>query len=711
MKWLILVMMTLLYGCGNQSVTPVRPDQSVNRMIVRFTAGPGKSVGKSLGMPVENEFQHLGMATVIVPNGMTEDDVRATYGSSVDIVEKDSAISMNSLTPNDQFFASYEWDMLKINMPSAWTITQGSAGIIVGVVDTGINAAHPDLVSNWSGYWFDAVSGKVTPYDDNGHGTHVSGTIGAKGNNGIGVAGVSWNSKIASCKAFDAAGNGTTSAAIACINYFYSLRANGVNIVAVNESWGNTVYSAAMASAIAAGPTILHVAAAGNSSANNDISPNYPASLPYPNVISVAATNSADGLSYYSNYGSRTTVIGAPGDSILSTYGTGYLALSGTSMATPHVTGAIAEVAASNPTMTSDAIRNVILSSGDTQLGLSNTVTGKRLNVATALACNNKPLIAVKSIDNNNYQVISVNCSTPIGPVTMKTPKGTSTLANSSGIVTFSYTPTGTETLTFSSTTGTTSINVSVPTLSVSMPKLTVGTSVSIPLVATGGTAPYTFSGVIPPGMSILGSVLGGAPTVVGTTSGSLTVTDAKGMTYTLQESYVVNAKVAPLVSSVPALIPCTKGVTLSYQLVVTGGTQPYAFTGTVPTGMSLSSSGLLAGKPSSTALTFSPVKVTDASGQILSISIGLMPTLDAPLNNFSLPAFKVGVAVSIQVVADNLTGPYVYSGMLPPGLVISTTGLITGKPTTVGTGNAIITTIDSNKDTVMKVLSYSVSK
>lgn len=265
-------------------------------------------------------------------------------------------------TPTDPIF-KYQWPLQTIAAPRAWNLTTGSEDALVMVSDTGIDLTHPDLVGNlWvnqreipgnakdddqNGYTDDihgmnAITGSGDPQDDQGHGTHVAGIIGAVGNNNIGMSGVAWRVRLIAGKFLGRTGSGSVANAVKTINYAISLRKAGYNLVAINASWGAPAHSAVLLDAVkaAADAGILIVAAAGNSSSNNDRFSFYPASYAAPNVIAVASSDSVGRLSSFSNYGERSVHLAAPGDSIYSTIRGGkYGVKSGTSMAAPYVSG------------------------------------------------------------------------------------------------------------------------------------------------------------------------------------------------------------------------------------------------------------------------------------------------------------------------------------------------------------------------------------
>ncbi len=232
---------------------------------------------------------------------------------------------------------------------------------------------------------WDFVHNDNDPYDDNGHGTHVAGTMGALGNNGLGVAGINWKIQLAALKTLDVSGGGSTVDAASALDY--AVR-QGIRIS--NNSWGGGAYSSVLASAIGNARAAGHVfvAAAGNDGRNLDASPYYPASYGLDNVVAVASSDRYDGLSGFSNYGPRSVDLAAPGSSILSTLqGGGYGLKSGTSMAAPHVAGAIALVWSAYPTLDYRSVIARILGNVDRTASLSGKVaTSGRLNVDRALS-------------------------------------------------------------------------------------------------------------------------------------------------------------------------------------------------------------------------------------------------------------------------------------------------------------------------------------
>lgn len=315
-----------------------------------------------------------------------------------------------TVIPNDTYWSNL-WGMTNIKAPQAWDTYTGDANFVVAIIDTGINRNHPDLAANiWTNpneiagngidddgngyvddiYGWDWAYNDSDPMDGHGHGSHTAGTVGAVGNNGLGVVGVNWNVKLMALKFLNDSGSGSTSGAISAVNYAVN---KGVKVS--NNSWGGGGYSQALYDAIENGKAVGHVfvAAAGNNGTNNDTSPFYPASYTNDNLIAVAAIDVNDNKASFSNYGATSVDLGAPGVDILSTVlGSSYSYYSGTSMASPHVAGAAALLYGLNPTWSYAQVKDRILSTARPIAALSGkTVTGGTLDLAAAVSGSTPP--------------------------------------------------------------------------------------------------------------------------------------------------------------------------------------------------------------------------------------------------------------------------------------------------------------------------------
>lgn len=437
---------------GLSPTVQVSPDYSSDRVIVRYKTDTMSATATlpsvmtianaEVGASVVQDFSSdglTGMQVVQVKGGTVAQAVQ-DYNNNPNVLyaEPDYLISLPpeqsehvaattddfaiaaTRTPNDPEF-SLLWGLQNtgqapfygksgadIKATTAWSKTTGSSSTIIAVIDTGVYYTHPDLAANiWRNpgeiagngidddrngyiddvYGWNFVSKNNNPTDDNGHGTHCAGTIAAVGNNNIGVTGVAWNAKIMPLKFLTATGNGYVSDAISAVLY-----ANRMGAHVISNSWGGTQYTQALKDAIDASPAVV-VCAAGNSGLNTDTTPQYPSAYTSSNIISVAATDAKDNLAGFSNYGISSVDLAAPGVTIRSTdKNNQYRYLSGTSMATPYVSGVAALIKSANPGMTKYQIRDRILTTVDKVSSLNGKVaTGGRLNAAAALGTSSSP--------------------------------------------------------------------------------------------------------------------------------------------------------------------------------------------------------------------------------------------------------------------------------------------------------------------------------
>ena len=424
-----VVFIACLSAMAQDQGAPFVPGQ----MLIQFEQGANKSPVLGSLRAQEQRVLRAGngfkgdLVLVNLPKGLTVAGAvsKAISNNAVRFAEP-NWVYTHSATSNDPLFTNGNlWGMYgDASTPAnqygsqaaeAWANGNiGDSNVYIGVIDEGFMVNHEDLAGNaWvnpfdpvdgidndgngyvddtNGWDFDGNDNSVFDGINDDHGTHVAGTIGAVGGNGIGVAGVSWNVTLISGKFLGRRG-GTTANAILAVDYFTDLKTrHGLNIVATNNSWGGGGFSQGLQDAIdrAEAADILFIAAAGNSSNNNDASASYPSSYPNDNIIAVASITSSGAMSSFSSYGATSVDIGAPGSSVASTLpqrGRGqvisaYGSYSGTSMATPHVAGAAALYAAANPGATAAQIKAAILNSAEPTPSLNGQVlTGGRLNV------------------------------------------------------------------------------------------------------------------------------------------------------------------------------------------------------------------------------------------------------------------------------------------------------------------------------------------
>lgn len=398
-------------------------DQYVkNEILIRFAKGVSEESidayhSRFGNTPVET-LGDLGWQRVSLPAGVSVTDAIKRYSALTSV----AAVQPNyyyplAATPNDPLFNTTDmYGMFRISAPQAWDISTGSQNVVVAVIDTGIRLTHNDLAANiWTNpgetpgnsidddgngfvddlYGWDFRYNDNDPTDQHGHGTHVAGTIGAIGNNAIGVVGVNWNVKLMAIKIYSPSGSDTTSAMlINAYNYVRMMKERGVNIRVTNNSYGGCLeacgFDQATKEAIDAmgNAGILNVFAAGNSGTNNDVTPFYPASYTSPSILAVGASNNADARIY--NYGLVSVDLAAPGATIRSTTigsDASYGYMSGTSMATPHVAGAAALLAAHAPSLSVASLKATLMNTVDVLPAFTgfNKSSG-RMNVFNALS-------------------------------------------------------------------------------------------------------------------------------------------------------------------------------------------------------------------------------------------------------------------------------------------------------------------------------------
>jgi len=368
---------------------------------------------------------------VINPPGLSTAEVMRRYRANPNVVyaEPDYVLRAVETTPDDPLW-SQQWDMVKIAAPAAWGASppQTDAGnVVVVVIDTGVDYTHPDLQGNlWSNpldtsqHGFTCINGSCVAggADDYGHGTHVAGTIGAVGNNGVGIAGINWSVQILSIKFLNSGGSGYTSDAILAFNKATELKQGGANIRITSNSWGGGGFDQSLKDAMAAAEDagIVNVCAAGNNNQNADGAPMFPGAYDNRGIVSVLATDTNDAGAGFTNFGLASVDIAAPGVNTISTVPTttcalcdpsGYKLLSGTSMATPHVSGVLAALFHRNPNLTAHQARDLVLDPQSydalANLKAQTSSTGGRLNFAKALA---NPLLLSPVL--NNFPTITV---------------------------------------------------------------------------------------------------------------------------------------------------------------------------------------------------------------------------------------------------------------------------------------------------------------
>ncbi len=411
LAWVLLLASFAAFGATN-SPAAYRTDQILIQPKAGVAPGALMAFHTAHGSVLRRTFHSGGTQLISVPANETVPDLIAKYQKSglVEFAEPDYPVYPDAITPNDPAFvngtlwALYNYGQnggtpgADIDAPDAWDVLTSASNIVVAVLDSGIRYTHQDLAANmWlnpvdGGHGYNAFDGTNDPSDDSSsHGTMVAGVLGAVGNNGVGVTGVAWQVRMMACKCLNN-GSGSDSTVIACIDYAL---ANGAQII--NASFDSPTASLALSNAIVSvqNAGVIWVASAGNNSANDDVTPDYPTCYGLDNVVSVAYTTRTDALGQFSNYGATNVMLAAPGDQIYTTFAAsdsyywppnGSINVAGTSFSAAYVSGALALMLAKYPTENYHQIIWRLLNATDPLPSLQGKcITGGRLNLRKAL--------------------------------------------------------------------------------------------------------------------------------------------------------------------------------------------------------------------------------------------------------------------------------------------------------------------------------------
>jgi len=705
-------------------------NQQAAGVLVKFTSNTGsKSRARSLrsaGLVATAQFPLVpGLTLAQATPGLTINQTleNLSQDANVAYAEPDYIVTINA-TPNDTDFG-LQWGLnnnndADIDAPEAWDIGTGNNSVVVAVIDSGVDYNHPDLTNQiWSnpneipgngrdddGNGFvddvrgwDFADNDNNPIDEHNHGTHVAGVIGAQTNNARGIAGINWNVQIMALKFMNAQGAGSTSAAIQAIDYAV---ANGAMVS--NNSWGGGGFSQALFDAIQAANQRNHlfIAAAGNDGANTDTTAHYPSSYNLPNIISVAATDQQDRLATFSNFGSRTVDLAAPGFQIHSTIRNGqYQAFSGTSMASPFVAGVAGLLLGQNSTLTVSELKAAILDNADPIGALSGRVlTGGRLN-------------AFNSITG----ITAGAPTTPVTPVVIGTPTATTLtigdtlqLSATGGDGAYTWTSqnpnraridsTGLLTATASGSarviatdgTGLVSstlvLNINVPasaTLVLNPANLTqMGLNAITQISVSGGTTPYTWSSSDSTVASLAPTADTSRASITANNAGSfrITITDAVGAVI---DSGTISVS-APDLSIGASKTTLTTGENI--QLTVNGGTSPYTWDSANTTVASVDGGGLV----SAINAGLSSISVTDVTGTSRSVNLEVINTPSGNLN-ISPADSVVNIGARARLKATGGGATFTWTSAAPAIASIDSRGIVTA----TAEGITQITATDEN--------------
>ena len=730
----------------SSAYTPNIRKYSNDTLIVQFNEELSESKIRTINniaqVTEEDEIKELRTKVIKVPKGSTVEEMLSIYGKNpnIDMVQPNYEMQFLDTIPTDPNYKSQAPVLSVLNLQKAWDYTTGSKDVIIAVVDSGVYDKHPDLQGRiLPGYA--AVAGLAYNTDKLGHGSGVAGTIAQIGNNGIGGVGVMMGDvRILPVKIDDA--NGSISVSNVAKGIIWATD-NGARII--NLSLGYASDSTTLKSAIdyAYSKGVLITAASGNESKSVIC---YPAR--YDNVIGVGSTTNGTSKVASSNYGIGLNLIAFGGWYTVNTAG-GYINLSGTSFSTPQVAGLAGLLLSMDKTLTNKQLQYYI-EAGATPLG-GQTGWNNQTGYGLMNAYNSLKLLA---IDKGLEPGVTPPPSTTITITNTTLPSGTSgssysnTMNVSGGVSPYTWSASGLPSgLTINSNTGviagtpstsgtytvnvtvkdskgvsgskslTLSIGQAIPALSINtnaLPSGTQGSLYSAGLLGSGGVSPYTWSVTgLPSGLTINSSTgtIGGTPSTSGTFNVSITLKDSSGKSISKTFSISIAGQAMYIVNnSIPE-----GEVNKSYSttLGVSGGKSKYTWSATgLPSGLKISSDGKISGTPSVAGNYNVTVTVTDANKTKASKTIVI--TIKAgplSISTNSLANGTINTSYTSTVSGSGGTKSYTWSASgLPSGLTMSTAGVISGKPTVVGSYNVNITLRDTGGSSVSKTISIKIN-